>query len=74
MVKKAGGTMEAFYYAFGDCDVYCIIELPDVASVVALSLAVNSSGAVGLKTIPLFTAEEMDEATKKQVNYRPPGA
>ena len=66
--------MESFYYAFGDADVYCIFDLPDVASAVALSLAVNASGAVGLKTIPLFSAEEMDEAAKKQVAYRPPGA
>ena len=74
MIKKVGGTMEAFYYVFGDSDVYIIIDLPDVASAVALSLAVNASGAVGLKTIPLFSAEEMDEASKKQVAYRPPGA
>jgi uncharacterized protein with GYD domain len=74
MIKKAGGTMESFYYAFGDSDVYVILDMPDVASAVALSLAVNASGAVSLKTIPLFSAEEMDEAAKKQVAYRPPGA
>ena len=74
MITKAGGKMESFYYAFGDADVYVIIDLPDVASAVALSLAVNASGAVALKTIPLFSAEEMDEAGKKQVAYRPPGA
>ena len=74
MIKKAGGTMESFYYAFGDADVYVILDMPDVASAVALSLAVNASGAVSLKTIPLFSAEEMDEAAKKQVAYRPPGA
>jgi uncharacterized protein with GYD domain len=74
MIKKAGGTMECFYYAFGDSDVYVIFEMPDVASAVALSLAVNASGAVSLKTIPLFSVEEMDEAAKKQVAYRPPGA
>jgi uncharacterized protein with GYD domain len=74
MIKKAGGSMESFYYAFGDADVYVILDMPDVASAVALSLAVNASGAVSLKTIPLFSAEEMDEAAKKQVAYRPPGA
>jgi uncharacterized protein with GYD domain len=74
MIAKAGGTMESFYYAFGDTDVYVIVDLPDVASGVALSLAVNASGAVSLKTIPLISAEEMDEAAKKQVAYRPPGA
>jgi uncharacterized protein with GYD domain len=40
----------------------------------AISLAVNSSGAVKLKTIPLISAEEMDAAAKKQIAYRPPGA
>lgn len=73
-IKKAGGTMEAFYYAFGDADVYAIFDLPDTASAVALSLAVNASGAVSLKTTPLFSVEEMDEAAKRQVAYRAPGA
>ena len=74
MIKKAGGTMESFYYAFGPSDVYAVFDMPDTASAVALSLAVNSSGAVKLKTIPLITPEEMDAAAKKQVAYRPPGA
>jgi hypothetical protein len=39
----------------------------------ALSLAVNASGIVTLKTTVLLTAEEMDQAAKKTVNYRPPG-
>lgn len=73
MVKKVGGTVESFYYAFGDADVYVVVDMPDVATGVGLSLAVNASGAVSIKTIPLFTAEEMDAAAKKQVVYRPPG-
>ena len=39
----------------------------------ALSIAVNASGAVNLRTIPLITPEEVDAAAKKQVAYRPPG-
>jgi uncharacterized protein with GYD domain len=74
MIKKAGGTMECFYYAFGDADVYIILDLPDVASAAGLSLAVNASGAVSIKTTPLFSPEEMDEAAKKQVVYKAPGA
>jgi uncharacterized protein with GYD domain len=53
--------------------VFCIVDLPDNASMMAVSLAANSSGAVTLKTIPLLTAEEVDAAAKQQVNYRPPG-
>lgn len=74
LVEKAGGKLVAFYYAFGDSDVVGITELPDHATAAALSLAVNASGAVGLKTTVLLTPEDMDAATKKTVGYRPPGS
>ena len=73
MVKKSGGTMEAFHFAFGSADVYIIADLPDIASAMAVSLADNASGAVRLKTIPLISPEEVDAAAKQQVAYRPPG-
>src|SRR4029077_8398639 len=47
--------------------------LPDAVSGIALSLAVNSSGAVTVSTIPLITAEEIDAAAKKTGAYRAPG-
>jgi uncharacterized protein with GYD domain len=72
-VKAAGGTVEAFYFAFGDADAFVIVDLPDNASAAALSLAVNASGAVTLKTHVLLTPEEVDRATKKSVKYRAPG-
>ena len=74
LISKYGGTMESFYYGFGDADVYVIFDLPDVTSAVALSLAVNASGAVSLKTIPLISVEEMDKAAQSHVAYIAPGA
>lgn len=74
MVEKAGGKLHAFYYAFGEADVYGICEFPDHASAAAVSLAVNASGATHLKTVLLITPEEIDAATKKSVSYRAPGA
>lgn len=74
LVAGIGGRLEAFYYAYGDTDVYGISDLPDAAAGIALSLAVNASGAVRLETIPLITPEEMDAACKKSVAYRAPGA
>jgi uncharacterized protein with GYD domain len=73
MAKALGAKVEAFYYAFGESDVYVIIDAPDSASAAAVSLAVNASGAVQLKTTVLLTPEEMDQAAKKAVTYRPPG-
>ena len=40
----------------------------------ALSLAVNGSGAVRASTVPLITPEEMDAACKRSVAYKAPGA
>jgi uncharacterized protein with GYD domain len=73
VMKALGGKVEAFYYAFGDPDVFLIADVPDQASAAALSLAVNASGAVHLKTTVLMTPEEMDAAAKKTVSYRAPG-
>ena len=72
-VKAAGGTVEAFYFAFGEADAFVIVDLPDNASAAALSMAVNASGVVSLKTHVLMTPEEIDQATKKSVQYRAPG-
>src|SRR5579863_9778978 len=73
MLRPAGGEIEAFYYALGEDDVYVIAQLPDNVSAAAVSLAVNASGAVNLKTTVLLTPEEIDQAARKSVNYRAPG-
>jgi uncharacterized protein with GYD domain len=74
MVEGLGGTVEAFYFAFGDADVYVIIDVPDGTTAAAISMAVNGSGAVQVATVPLLTTEDIDEAAKKSVDFRPPGA
>jgi uncharacterized protein with GYD domain len=74
VVEKAGGKVHSFYYAFGETDVFSVVEFPDAATAVAVSLAVNASGAVRLHATPLISAEEVDAATRKSVAYRPPGA
>lgn len=72
-IKSAGGSLESFYFAFGDIDVIGICEFPDAASAVALSLLINSTGAVSLTLTPLLTCDDIDAATKKSPSYRPPG-
>jgi uncharacterized protein with GYD domain len=73
MMSKLGGKLECMYFAFGDHDVYVIVDAPDNQTVTALALAVNQSGAVSSRTTVLLTPEEVDQAVKKQVDYRPPG-
>ena len=73
VIKSVGGKMESFYFAFGDHDVYGVAEFPDHASAVAASGTINASGVTAIKFIPLITVEEVDEASKKMPQYRPPG-
>ena len=74
VIAAVGGKIEAFYFGFGDTDLVIICDVPDAVTAVALSLAVNSSGKIAVKTTPLITVEEMDAAAKKSVPYRAPGA
>ncbi len=72
-IKSLGGTLEAFYYAFGETDAYIIGELPNNASMAALALMVSASGTVTVKITVLLTPQEIDEAAKKTPSYRAPG-
>lgn len=73
LAKSLGGTVEAFYYAFGDDDLFVIFDLPDNVSATIGSMVVNASGAAKAKMTVLLTPEEIDRATKKSVDYLPPG-
>jgi uncharacterized protein with GYD domain len=73
LAKGLGGSLEAFYYAFGDDDLIVIIDMPDEATAAAVSLTVAASGSASLKTTVLIDPETIDEATRKRVNYIPPG-
>jgi uncharacterized protein with GYD domain len=73
LIESVGGKMEAFYFAFGDADVYVIADLPDNTSAAAAAITVNGSGAVELQTSLLLTPEEVDAAAKQSADYRPPG-
>lgn len=72
-LKSVGGSLECMYYAFGETDVLGILEVPEDADAAALSLLVNSSGAVKVRLKPLITPEDLDEATKRTPSYRAPG-
>ena len=71
--KTVGGSVDAFYYAFGETDAYVIIDLPDNATAAALALTIAATGTVTMRTTVLLTPEEIDQAAKKSPSYRPPG-
>jgi len=73
-LRTVGGTLEAFYFALGEVDVYIIADVPDNVSIAAASLVINAAGAVSVNTTVLLTPEELDQAAKqyKHLAYRPP--
>jgi uncharacterized protein with GYD domain len=76
LAQGMGGTVEAFYFAFGDYDVVAIAELPDNVSMAALSMAIAATGALkSFKTTVLIPMNEAVEAMRKAgaTGYRPPG-
>jgi uncharacterized protein with GYD domain len=73
MVSDLGGSLEGFYFAFGEDDAIVIAELPDNTTAAAIGIAVAASGGATTKTTVLLTPEEIDNATHKTVGYRAPG-
>lgn len=68
-----GGSLEAFYYANGEQDFYIIVNLPDLVTATAVTLAGNASGTFSIRAVALLTPEEMDRAVRTKVDFRPPG-
>ena len=55
LLASQGGSIETFYYAFGETDLYVIADIPDHASMAAIALLIGSTGTVTLKTTVLLT-------------------
>jgi uncharacterized protein with GYD domain len=73
LAESVGGTLETFYFAFGDVDAYVVVDLPDDETAAAVSLAVTASGRVNVRTTKLLTAAQIDGALGKDAPFRPPG-
>ena len=72
-LESAGGSLESFYFGFGDRDAYVTAELPDNESAAAVAISVNAAGGAVAKTTVLLTPEEVDAAAQRSVDYRAPG-
>ena len=74
-VAGVGGSLESFYFAFGEDDVYIIADVPSHAAAVAMAGAVSTSGAVSsYETVVLLSPADIDEAVDLTVDYPPPGS
>ena len=73
-IEKLGGSLEGFYFAFGDDDVVVLCELADNETAAAFALETSASGRVSVSTTVLISPEEIDRAREKKSGWRAPGA
>jgi uncharacterized protein with GYD domain len=73
LAEALGGKLEAFYFAFGEVDVYAIVEVPDEKAALAASIAANQTGVSSARFIPLISPETVDAAAKIAPVFRGAG-
>jgi uncharacterized protein with GYD domain len=74
LASSIGGTLESFYFAFGEWDFIVIADLPDAVSAVALATTIAASGAMSrFETTALLSPDEVDAASRITPRYTPPG-
>ncbi len=74
LMATLGGTLEAFYFTFGEDDAVLIIDLPNAETALAIAVTVRASGAIQSGMTPLMPAEEVDRAIAQRVPFHPPGS
>jgi len=73
MAEGLGGSLDSFYFAFGETDAYVVLDLPDNRAAAAASIAVGATGGATSEVVVLLTPEDVDAAAGLSVDYRPPG-
>jgi uncharacterized protein with GYD domain len=76
MAESVGGSLECYYWMFGQYDGMAVLELPDADTAAATMLAIASSGAfTRLETHELIEASDLTSIAERArgIAYQPPG-
>lgn len=76
LVESVGGSLECYYWMFGQYDGMAVFELPDADTAAATILAIVSSGAfTRLETHELIEASDLTSIAERArgIAYQPPG-
>ena len=75
LMDAIGGSIEHYFFALGENDIYILYQAPDNKAVASAMMAVLTGGAIKSgKTISLITMEDALDAmrTAGDLTYRPP--
>ena len=76
LVESVGGSLECYYWMFGQYDGMAIVEMPDSHTYAAAALAIISSGAfTHFETHELLEADDLPVIAERarSIVYQPPG-
>ena len=77
LVESVGGSLECYYWMFGQYDGMAIIEMPDSHTHAAATLAIITSGAfTHFETHELIKADDLIAIAERArgIPYQPPGS
>jgi uncharacterized protein with GYD domain len=77
LAESAGGSLESYYWMFGQYDGAGVFVLPDSHTMATVSLAATGSGAfTHFETHELIEASDLTAIAEraKGITYQPPGA
>jgi uncharacterized protein with GYD domain len=74
LVQEVGGTLEGFWFAFGEYDAFIVVDVPDNKTAALLAMTVSATPTVSVSTVPLLTVEEVDAiAAAPHPSFQAPG-
>jgi uncharacterized protein with GYD domain len=77
LAESAGGSLESYYWMFGQYDGAGVFVMPDSRTMAAVCLAASSSGAfTRFETHELIESGDLTAIAEqaRRVTYQPPGA
>ena len=77
LAESVGGSLESFYWMFGEYDGFAVVDVPDSVSTAAVSVAVASTGMLSeAVSTELFDADDqtaiVEQARTALAAYSPP--
>src|SRR5215469_13773955 len=76
LVESVGGTLECYYWMFGQYDGMAVFEVRDAHTTVAMSLAITGSGSfTRFETHELIESSDLIPIAEQArgIGYQPPG-
>lgn len=74
LMASVGGSLDAFYFTFGEDDAILIIDTPDAETALGIAITVRASGAIRSDMTPLIPVGDVDRAIAVPVPFHPPGS